>query len=125
MQAEVDSLVEAGGWIGGHGEAIFDTTYWFVQSEIAGGADVRFTQTDGAFYVFFLERPVLESGVVDIAAPVPVVEGDEVSLLAVEGGENLTWRVTGHGSQTILKIEVTETLLDKEKFSWVFKIKYA
>ncbi|KAF3066367.1 Tissue alpha-L-fucosidase [Daldinia childiae] len=124
VQAEVDSLLEAGRWISGHGEAIYDTTYWFVQSEVAGGADVRFTQTDEAFYMLFLERPVLEDGVVDIAAPVPVVEGDEVSLLTVEGGESLTWRVMGHGSGTILKIEVTETLLDKEEYCWVFKIKY-
>ncbi|KAI2469123.1 glycoside hydrolase family 29 protein [Annulohypoxylon bovei var. microspora] len=115
VQAEVDRLREAGRWIKGHGEA----------SEIEGGPDVRFTQAEGAFYVLFLERPVIKDGVVDVAAPVPVLKGDGVSLLAVEGGEKLAWKVTGQGSQAVLKIEVTDALLDKEEYCWVFKIEYA
>ncbi|KAI1804641.1 glycoside hydrolase family 29 protein [Daldinia bambusicola] len=125
VQAEVDSLLEAGRWIGRHEEALFNTTYWFVQSEAEGGQDVRFTQTDEAFYVLFLERPVLRNGTADIKAPVPALQGDEVSLLAVEGGENLVWSVTGQASETTLRIEVSEALLDEEEFCWVFKIKYA
>ncbi|KAI8961891.1 glycoside hydrolase family 29 protein [Daldinia sp. FL1419] len=125
VQAEVDSLLEAGRWIRAHDEAIFNTTYWFVQSEIGGGPDVRFTQTDEAFYVLFLERPELSDGVVEIVAPVPVLDGDDVSLLAVEGGEDLKWSVTRDGSEATLDIEVTESLLDKEEFCWVFKIKYS
>ncbi|OTA65806.1 glycoside hydrolase family 29 protein [Hypoxylon sp. EC38] len=125
VQAEVDNLREAGRWIKSHGEAIFNTTYWFVQSEIAGGPDVRFTQTDEAFYVLFLERPVLHDGVVDVAAPVPVLEGDQISLLGVEGGEKLTWKVAGQGDQAVLKIEVDDALLDKDEFCWVFRIEYA
>lgn len=124
VQAEIDNLREAGQWIKSHGEAIFNTTYWFVQSEISGGPDLRFTQTDEAFYVLFLERPVPQNGVVDIAAPVPVLEGDEVSLLGVEGGENLAWKVTGQGNAKVLRIETADALLNKEEFSWVFKIKY-
>ncbi|KAI1207540.1 glycoside hydrolase family 29 protein [Annulohypoxylon truncatum] len=125
VQAEVDRLREAGRWIKSHGEAVFDTTYWFVQSEIEGGPDVRFTQADGAFYVLFLERPAVEDGVVKVAAPVPVLKGDEVSLLAVEGGGKLAWKVIGQGSQAVLNIEVTDALLDKEEYCWVFKIEYA
>ncbi|KAL7620089.1 hypothetical protein AAE478_010639 [Parahypoxylon ruwenzoriense] len=125
VQAESDNLLEAGRWIRSHGEAIFNTTYWFVQSEISGGPDVRFTQTDEAFYVLFLERPVVRNGEVSVTATVPAVEGDRVSLLAVEGGEKLIWRMISEGSKTILKIEVTDALLDEDKFCWVFKIKYA
>ncbi|KAI1385197.1 glycoside hydrolase family 29 protein [Hypoxylon trugodes] len=125
VQAEVDNLREAGGWIKTHGEALFDTAYWFVQSEISGGPDVRFTQTDEAFYVLFLERPVVREGVVDVPAPVPILEGDEVSLLAIEGGEDLAWSVARSGDQTVLKIKVDDALLDKEEFCWVFKIRYA
>ncbi|KAI2627566.1 glycoside hydrolase family 29 protein [Hypoxylon sp. NC1633] len=125
VQPEVDSLLEAGRWIKSHGEAIFNTTYWFVQSEIVGGPDVRFTQTDQAFYVLFLERPAVREGLVTITAPVPALKGDKVSLLAVDGGENLAWSVNGNGSQAILTIEVVDDLLDKEEFCWVFKIEYA
>lgn len=125
VQAEVDHLLEAGRWIKSHGEAIFNTTYWFVQSEIPGGLDVRFTQTDKAFYVLFLERPAPQDGMVDIAAPVPILEGDVVSLVAVEGGEDLAWTVSGQGIRKVLKMEVADELLDAEEFCWVFKINYA
>ncbi|KAI1763672.1 glycoside hydrolase family 29 protein [Hypoxylon sp. FL1150] len=124
VQAEVDHLLEAGKWIKSHGEAIFNTTYWFVQSEIAGGPDVRFTQTDEAFYVLFLERPILRDGMVDVAAPVPILEGDVVSLVAVQGGGDLAWTVSGEGSKKVLKVEVANELLNKEEFGWVFKITY-
>ncbi|KAI0381147.1 glycoside hydrolase family 29 protein [Hypomontagnella monticulosa] len=124
VQPEIDHLLEAGRWIKSHGEAVFNTTYWFVQSEIVGGPDVRFTQTNEAFYILFLERPVPQGGVVDVVAPVPILDGDQVSLLAIEGGEDLAWSITGTGSQKVLKIDITEALLDKDEFCWVFKIKY-
>ncbi|KAI1634224.1 glycoside hydrolase family 29 protein [Biscogniauxia mediterranea] len=127
VQAEVDTLREAGVWIRAHGEAIFGTKYWFVQSQgaVEGGPDVRFTHTDDAFYVLFLERPVVaEDGTVSVPAPVPILEGDEVSLLAVEGGEDLKWSVEGQGWDAVLRIEIEEDMLDKDEFCWVFKVKY-
>lgn len=126
VQAEVDSLREAGRWIRSHGEAIFNTTYWFVQSEVLGeGLNVRFTQTDDAFYVLFLEKPVVRGGQVRVPASLPILKGDEVSLLAVNGGGNLKWSVVGDKGQRTLHIQVGDKLLDKEQFCWVFKIKYA
>ncbi|KAI5859959.1 glycoside hydrolase family 29 protein [Durotheca rogersii] len=127
VEAEANNLREAGRWIRAHGEAIYNTTYWFVQSQTAGVEEpnVRFTQTDGAFYVLFLDRPVVRDGAVDIAAPVPALDGDLVSLLTVEGGQDLGWRVTGQGAQAVLRIGVSDALLDKDEFCWVFKIKYA
>ncbi|KAI0449924.1 glycoside hydrolase family 29 protein [Xylaria acuta] len=126
VQAEVDSLREAGRWIRSHGEAIFNTTYWFVQSEVIGeGLDVRFTQTDSAFYVLFLDKPVVDNGVVGVPAPLPILKGDEVSLLAVNGGRSLIWNVSGKGDQKTLNIKVEDALLDEDEFCWVFKIKYA
>jgi alpha-L-fucosidase len=124
VQAEMDNLREAGVWIHAHEEAIFNTTYWFVQSEIVDGADIRFTQTDSAFYILFLEKPVLSSGVVTIAAPIPIVAGDEVSLLAVDGGEALSWETVGEGSDLELTITVPESLIDEGGFCWVFKVAY-
>lgn len=128
VQAEIDNLREAGVWIHKHEEAIFNTTYWFVMSEIVGGdADVRFTQTDEAFYIFFLTKPILSgsSGAVEVAAPIPILEGDEVSLLAVDGGESLQWEVTGKESDAVLGIHVPEALLVDNDLGWVFKVKYA
>ncbi|KAI0547752.1 glycoside hydrolase family 29 protein [Xylaria curta] len=126
VQAEVDSLREAGQWIRSHSEAIFNTTYWFVRSEVLGeGLNVRFTQTDEAFYILFLEKPVVDNGVVKVPAPLPIVKGDEVSLLAVDSGQNLAWNVSGKGDQKVLNIEIEHALLEEDKFCWVFMIKYA
>lgn len=122
----MDSLREAGRWIQSHGEAIFNTTYRFVRSEVLSeGLDVRFTQTDDAFYILFLEKPVVDNRIVRIPGPLPILKGDEVSLLAAEGGQNLVWNVAGKGGQEMLNIEVEEALLDEEEFCWVFKIEYA
>jgi alpha-L-fucosidase len=124
IQTEVDNLREAGAWIHAHDEAIFNTTYWFIQSEIVDGPDVRFTQTDDAFYILFLETPALSNGVVSVAAPIPILTGDAVSLLSVEGGEALAWETSGEGSELELMITVPESLLDEEEFCWVFKVQY-
>ncbi|KAK8035244.1 glycoside hydrolase family 29 protein [Apiospora rasikravindrae] len=127
VQAEVDNLREAGRWIRAHGEAVFNTTYWFVQSEAAGeeGPGIRFTQTDSAFYILFLDRPPASEGVVKVPAPVPILQGDQVSLLTVEGGGSLPWSVSGEGRGAVLSIGVEETLLDSDEFCWVFKVAYA
>ncbi|KAF6835723.1 glycoside hydrolase family 29 protein [Colletotrichum plurivorum] len=124
VQAEADNLREAGKWIKAHGEAVFNTTYWFVQSEIVGGPEVRFTQTDEAFYIIFLEKPAVVDGWVGIKAPIPVVGGDVVSLLGVAGGEDLDWKSIGSGHKQELKVKVDESLIDEDKFGWVFKVLY-
>ncbi|TQN64672.1 Tissue alpha-L-fucosidase, partial [Colletotrichum shisoi] len=125
VQAEADNLREAGRWIKAHGEAVFGTTYWFVQSEIVGGPDVRFTQTDGAFYAVFLEKPSVVDGGVWIRAPVPVVEGDVVSLVGVDGGEQLGWEYIGPGLEDGFKITIDEALIEEDQYGWVFKVLYA
>ncbi|KAI3337988.1 alpha-L-fucosidase [Ustulina deusta] len=126
VRPERDNLRAAGRWIRAHGEALFNTTFWFARSEVVGdGLDVRFTQTDDAFYVLFLEKPVVKNGVVGVPAPLPILKGDEVSLLAVEGGEDLAWDMSGGEGREVLNIKVKDALLDKDEFCWVFKIKYA
>ncbi|KAF7518265.1 hypothetical protein G7054_g13525 [Neopestalotiopsis clavispora] len=124
VDAEVQNLKQAGAWIHAHDEAIFNTTYWFVQSEIVGGPEVRFTQTDDAFYILFLEKPTVVDGKVDIAAPIPILEGDVVQLLAIEGGEDLTWESSGSGAAAVLSVDVSEALIEAEEFCWVFKVAY-
>ncbi|KXJ88132.1 tissue alpha-L-fucosidase [Microdochium bolleyi] len=124
VQAEVDNLREAGRWIKAHGEAVFNTTYWFVQSEIHGKPDVRFTQTDDAFYIVFLEKPRPDNGWLVVPAPIPIVDGDVVSLLSIEDGGDLEWTMASSRGKPQLKIKVDEALLDKEQYGWVFKVLY-
>ncbi|CAK7210330.1 hypothetical protein SCUCBS95973_000742 [Sporothrix curviconia] len=127
VEAEAANLRAAGRWIRAHGEALLNTTYWFVQTEWkddgeGSSIDVRFTQTDDAFYVVFLKtapRPGADGHVV-VDAPVPVQPGDTVSLLAVKGGEDLAWEPRGTG----LAIQVSASMLANEQYAWVFKIAY-
>ncbi|CAK7214861.1 hypothetical protein SEUCBS140593_002333 [Sporothrix eucalyptigena] len=125
VEAEATALREAGKWIKTHGEALFNTTYWFVQTEwktLDGSADVRFTQTEEAFFVHFLKTaPKLGTdGYVVVSAPVPIQPGDRVSLLTVAGGVDLIWETRGTG----IAIQVSASLLAKEQYAWVFKISY-
>lgn len=119
VQAEMDNLRQAGKWIHAHEEAIFNTTYWFVMTEVAE-QNIRFTQTNDAFYILFLDRPT--DGTVFVDAPVPILEGDVVSALTMNGtGAALPWKMTGSG----LTIHVSTEMLHLDTYCWVFKIAYA
>jgi alpha-L-fucosidase len=125
VEAEAANLRAAGRWIHAHAEAVFNTTYWFVQTQIASPQEVRFTQTDDAFYVLFLEVPeVADDGYVWVNATVPVLEGDVVSMLGgnATGADGLTWKASDEG---YLAINVSEEALAAEEYCWVFKIAYA
>ncbi|EOO00144.1 putative tissue alpha-l-fucosidase protein [Phaeoacremonium minimum UCRPA7] len=125
VQAEMDHLREAGKWIKAHEEAIFNTTYWFIQSEIPGGPDVRFTQTDDAFYILFLEEPVISSdGIVVIEAPIPALDGDKISFLGDPSNTALSWTLSTTGTTPKLHIKVSEDLFNDEIYSWIFKLTY-
>ncbi|QDS68271.1 hypothetical protein FKW77_010635 [Venturia effusa] len=120
VQAEVDNLRAAGKWIHAHEEAIFNTTYWSVQTEIASPKSIRFTQTNDAFYILFLDKPDTNGSVV-VDAPVPILPGDSVTALGVGNGKSLAWSKTTGGG---LMIAVPASLLDEEEYCWVFKITY-
>lgn len=127
-ETEVKNLREVGTWIHGHAEAIFNTTYWFVQTEIEEKS-IRFTQTNDAFYILFLTDPTTQypnvTGnviTVSVNAPVPILEGDVITAVGVNSTAALDWEKGGNGE---LSIYVPKTVLAQDKYSWVFKVKYA
>ncbi|OAA57959.1 alpha-L-fucosidase [Niveomyces insectorum RCEF 264] len=154
VAAEAANLRAAGVWIRAHGEALYNTTYWWKASNVGGGGGsdsgsgsgsdsdsdsdstddhVRFTQTDDAFYVFFLDQPTRDDdGFVVVDAPVPILPGDTVSLLAVPGAEDLEWESrsgscssgSGSGRGGSLAVQVSADALAQEQYAWVFKIAY-
>lgn len=118
-QPEIDALIEAGTWIAAHEEAVFNTTYWFQRAEVRDEkTDVRFTQTDDALYITSLVEPV--GGGIEVRAPVPVLPGDKISLMGVQGGENLDWAFDGE----VLSVSVGEDVVKAGKYAWVFKVEY-
>ncbi|EFW99648.1 alpha-l-fucosidase [Grosmannia clavigera kw1407] len=123
---EVAHLLDAGNWIHAHAEAIYNTTYWFVQSELLSGPDVRFTQTNDAFFILFLETPVPDfDGFVSIEAPIPILEGDVITLLGVsDTALQWTYASTSAAGST-LRISVSNDVLAMETYCWVFKVLYS
>lgn len=129
VETEAANLREAGKWIQAHAEAIFNTTYWFVQTQIASPQEIRFTQTEEAFYVLFLEEPsISEDGFVWVNATVPVLAGDKLSMVGVVGAngtdalDDLAWKTSEEG---YLAISVDSDALVMDEYCWVFKITYS
>lgn len=116
VQREVETLREAGTWIKAHSEAIFNTTYWAITPE---ENNLRFTQTNEAFYILSLEEPAV--GELVIQSKLPMVEGDKVTAVGMTGEIGLKWRFASSGS---VVIEVTEDVVRSDKFCWVFKVEY-
>lgn len=94
-----------------------------MQTQIASPQEVRFTQTNEAFYVLFLEEPRIgEDGYVWVNATLPVLEGDLVSMMGSNGtGADLDWKTSEEG---YLAIKAGADVLAAEEFCWVFKIAY-
>ncbi|OKL56297.1 hypothetical protein UA08_08549 [Talaromyces atroroseus] len=120
VEAEMQNLRMAGKWIHSHGEAIFNTTYWFVMTEIADQG-VRFTQTNDAFYILFLEKPAPSSDI-HINAPLPLLRGDVVTVVADENQPPsfISWESSDSG----FTFHVPESAWENETYCWVLKIAY-
>jgi hypothetical protein len=88
-------------------------------SFIAAQADeIRFTQTENAFYILSLAKPT-ESLVVDV--PLPILAGDSITMIGAGNGTELEWSQRGDG----IEITVPATLSNAGKYCWIFKINYA
>ena len=115
VEVEQRNLREAGAWIHDHAEAVFNTTYWFVTP---AEGDVRFTVTGEAFYMSSIVKP---GKMIEIASPVPWVEGDQVRV----AGGNMSGAVVpsekfGEG----VRLNLSQGVIDADQYTWVFKIEY-
>lgn len=115
VETEAENLRKAGKWIKAHDEAIFNTTFWFVMPEVG---NVRFTQTNDAFYVLFLDEPVAGEEVL-VEAPLPVLPGDQVTVLGE--GLDVEWKTVDSGVSITWPAEME----GKGEYCWVVKIEYA
>ncbi|KAG8715678.1 hypothetical protein FRC09_016422 [Ceratobasidium sp. 395] len=112
-------LLETGKWLAHSGEAIYSTKYWPIQPADTVN-NLRFTTTPEAFYIIALDRP--STGVIKTHAPVPILEGDTVSLLG-GSGRSLEWSVDGETGELVVHVGEEEVGLVES--AWAIKIKYA
>lgn len=113
-------LLEVGTWLKASGAAIYATRPWFIQpaDTTAGLTDVRFTTTENAFYIIAISRP---SGALATIAPIPIMDGDIITLLGGTG-RPLSWTVDEGGA---LRVEVSEEELDMVNLlAWAFEVAY-
>lgn len=87
----------------------------FITPEIG---DVRFTQTDDAFYVLSLSKPPVTFF---IDAPLPILVGDVITMIGAGNDTEVAWVPDGEG----ISMTVPSALADAGKYCWVFKIKYS
>jgi alpha-L-fucosidase len=117
VDIEKQNLRAAGKWIKSHGEAIFNTTYWFITPE--EGDTVRFTQTPDAFYILTLAAP---NATLLLTSPVPYVSGDRVTIVGGSmSGVIVPSRLLANGS---LELTVSDAVRAADEYSWVFKISF-
>jgi alpha-L-fucosidase len=79
---------------------------------------MRFTQTDDAFYILSFSKP---TEVFTIDAPLPVLEGDVITMIGAGNNTEVAWRLDREG----ISIIVPQALADEGKYCWVFKIEYS
>ena len=116
IEVEQRNLREAGTWIKSHAEAIFNTTFWFVNCE--EGDNLRFTTTMDAFYILVLAQP---NATIEIESPVPWMVGDEVNVVGgTMNGTIVPSRAYGAGVQ----LDISSSIRNADRFAWVFKIEY-
>lgn len=116
LEVEQRHLRDAGKWIKSHGEAIFNTTYWYISPQ---EGEVRFTQTPEAFYMTALSKP---NGTLTLSEPVPYVNGDVVTIVGGEmDGKAVPSRLLDGGE---LELRISDMVRDADHYAWVFKIDY-
>ena len=79
---------------------------------------MRFTRTVDAFYMLMLERAT--SGVVEVGATVPWMEGE----VRVVGGSMDSRVVTSGEFGEGVRLRVPRKVWNADEFCWVFKITY-
>ncbi|OAQ58775.1 glycoside hydrolase [Purpureocillium lilacinum] len=110
------NLRAAGTWIKSHSESIFGTKSWPLGK--GGSGNVRYTETDQAFYIHYLTKP---SGSITITDPIPWMQGDKITVV---GGSKNGATVSARAAGNNIVLDVPQEISDADQYAWTFKITY-
>jgi len=110
-------LRDAGRWIHGHAESIFDTRFWWNNGP--GLDPFRYTVTDDAFYINVISEPGNSLHVVD---RVPYLAGDSIHVV---GGNRTGAEVPVIlNSDSTINLTLSDEIITADEYVWTFKIVY-
>lgn len=110
-KAQQNSLLGMGKWLKTNGEAIYGTHYWNLTPQ---EGDWRFTTKDGFFFMISLTKP---STSYTFTSPIPIQDGDVITLLGAKGAVKYTIDEKG-----LLTINPTSTQIGQGSLAWAFRI---
>lgn len=120
LDIEAQHLRQAGAWIKDHGEAIFNTTSWFITPQ--EGEDVRFTTTTDAFYILVMNQL---NNTLTLTSPIPWIEGDVVTVVGGDlSGTTVPVQSVTVQDQPALQLTIDEDIQNADQWTWVFKVSY-
>ncbi|KAF2139442.1 glycoside hydrolase family 29 protein [Aplosporella prunicola CBS 121167] len=139
-EVQARALRGAGGWIERHSSAVVGARYWFVAAEAGVGGEgaesgvtgVRFTQTDDAFYVFFMGGMPVPGREIVVQAAVPVLPGDRGVMLGEaqvgeeeeEEEEEIEVEIKVLEGTGWLSVRWPEEMEGRGEWCWVLKVEY-
>ncbi|OBT53597.1 hypothetical protein VE04_07441 [Pseudogymnoascus sp. 24MN13] len=110
------NLRDAGEWIKSHGESIFKTRYWTTG---AGKDPFRYTTTNDAFYIHYMDTP---PSTLTISDSIPYLPGDDVTVVGgSKDGQSIPVSFAGIGK---LNLTLSDEVISADKYVWTFKIQY-
>lgn len=120
LDIEAQHLRQAGSWIKDHGEAIFNTTNWFITPQ--EGDNVRFTTTTDAFYILVMNQV---NSTLTLTSPIPWIDGDVVTVVGGSlNGTIVTSQLVTVQGQPALQLDISDEVQAADQWTWVFKISY-
>ncbi|KAF9776017.1 hypothetical protein IL306_005827 [Fusarium sp. DS 682] len=116
IEAMRKNMIDAGSWIKGHAHGLFGTSYWSV---VQHSGSFRYTTKPDSFFIHHVGQPGSQ---ITVSDPVQWLEGDVTLVGGTQNGTKVDTQKNGNG---VLVLNLTDDIVNGDKYVWTFKITYA